>query len=108
MILGVSVPAFFIVLTEIFLRFRKSDDQEFLNYLEIKGKKAGAEPIQDSGSQSSDENKKGLRMIAIGIGVTGLIIGVLGVWAPTGKIYVLGMAFLLLLIAFRIFYKTLK
>lgn len=108
MILGVSVPAFFIVLTEIFLRFRKSDDQEFLNYLEIKGRKAGAEPIQDSGSQSSDENKKGLRMIAIGIGVTGFIIGVLGLWAPTGKIYVLGMAFLLLLIAFRIFYKTLK
>lgn len=108
MILGVSVPAFFIVLTEIFLRFRKSDDQEFLNYLEVKGKKTGPDEITDTGSQSSDENKKGLQMIAVGIGVTGLIIGVLGVWAPSGKIYVLGMAFLLLLIAFRIFYKTLK
>lgn len=108
MILGVSVPAFFIVLTEIFLRFRKSDDQEFLNYLEVKGKKTGPDEIADTGSQSSDENKKGLQMIAVGIGVTGLIIGVLGVWAPSGKIYVLGMAFLLLLIAFRIFYKTLK
>lgn len=108
MILGVSVPAFFIVLTEIFLRFRKTDDQEFLNYLEIKGKRMGPEIIEDTGHQSSDENKKGLRMIAIGIGVTGLIIGVLGLWAPNGKIYVLGMAFLLLLISFRIFYKTLK
>lgn len=108
MILGVSVPAFFIALTEIFLRFRKSDDQEFLDYLEIKRKKAGPDEMEDTGSQSSDENKKGLRMIVIGIGVTGLIIGVLGLRAPTGKIYVLGMAFLLLLISFRIFYKTLK
>lgn len=108
MILGVSVPAFFILLSEMFLRFRKSDNQEFLNYLEIKGKKAGPDEIAETGGQSSDENKKGLRMIAIGIGVTGLIIGVLGLWAPNGKIYVLGMAFLLLLIAFRIFYKTLK
>lgn len=108
MILGVSVPAFFIVLTEIFLRFRKTDDQEFLNYLEIKGKKTGPEIIEDTGRQSSDENKKGLRMIAIGILATGLIIGVLGLMAPNGKIYVLGMAFLLLMIGFRIFYKALK
>lgn len=108
MILGVAVPAVFVAISEIWLRFIKADGLEYVKFQQLVGKKIAIENASDSAAESSGGNKQGLRMIAIGILVTGLIIGVLGIMAPSGKIYVLGMAFLLLLIGLRILYKALK
>lgn len=108
MILGVAVPAVFVVISEIWLRFTKADGAEYVKFQQSVEKKIVIENASDSAEESSGENKQGLRMIAIGILATGLIIGVLGIMAPSGKIYVLGMAFLLLMIGFRILFKTLK
>lgn len=108
MILGVSVPAVFIAISEIYLRFIKADGLEYVRFQQSVEKKNAIENASGSAEESSGENKQGLRMIAIGILATGLIIGFLGLMAPNGKIYVLGMAFLLLVIGFRILFKTLK
>ncbi len=108
MILGVSVPAVFIAISEIYLRFIKADGLEYVRFQQSVEKKNAIENASVSAEESSGENKQGLRMIAIGILATGLIIGFLGLMAPNGKIYVLGMAFLLLVIGFRILFKTLK
>jgi SSS family transporter len=108
MILGVAVPAVFVAISEIWLRFIKADGLEYVKFQQLVEKKIAIENASDSAAESSGGNKQGLRMIAIGILVTGLIIGVLGIMAPSGKIYVLGMAFLLLLIGLRILYKALK
>lgn len=108
MILGVTVPAVFVAISEIWLRFRKADGLEYSRFHQMVEKKMAIETASDPTDESSGENKQGLRMIAIGILATGLIIAVLGLMAPNGKIYVLGMSFLLLLIGFRILFKTLK
>jgi len=109
MVVGVLVPVSIIVLFEIWLRLKNSPATEFENYQLYLSVKASNElDTPATTGVSADENKFGKRMIAIGISVTGLIIGVLGLMAANGKIYVLGMAFLLLLIGLRILFKTLK
>lgn len=109
MVMGALVPIAIIVLFEIWLQLKKSPETEFENYQRYLAGKALADtgPL-NSGVDSKGENQFGKRMISIGILATGSIIAGLGILAPGGKIYVLGMAFLLLLIGFRILYKTLK
>jgi hypothetical protein len=62
--------------------------------------------VAEAAAESAVENKQGLRMIAIGILVTGFIIGVLGLMAENGRITVIGMAVVLLMIGGRIFLKA--
>ena len=106
MILGVGVPAVLIAISEIILRIRKSDDSEYKRYLISAEKKAELENWTEAAKESTVENKQGLRMIAIGILVTGLIIGVLGLMASNGGIYVIGMAVILLITGARIYLKS--
>jgi SSS family solute:Na+ symporter len=108
MILGVTVPAVLIVLSEIILRTRRMGGEEYSRYMRISGQKALVENKMDTPEGSSDENRKGLRMIAIGILFTGAIIGVLGLMAPGGKVFVLGVSFLLLVLGFLILIKSLR
>jgi transketolase C-terminal domain/subunit len=62
----------------------------------------------DTTASSADENKFGKRMISIGILSTAMIIGFVGLMATSGKMYVLSVAFILLLIGGRVLYKALK
>ncbi|MDP2338982.1 MAG: sodium:solute symporter family protein [Bacteroidota bacterium] len=109
MVMGVMVPLSIIGFFEIWLKLKNSPPTEFENYQRYLSVNAiyKAES-SDHTIDSEDENKFGKRMISIGILATGLIIGTLGLMSSNGKIYVLGMAFLLLLIGFRILLKTLK
>ncbi|MBV5349494.1 hypothetical protein JZU61_07610, partial [bacterium] len=109
MVVGVIVPVSIIAIFEIWLRLKNSPATEFENYQHYLSVKASNElDTPDTTGSSADENRFGKRMIAIGILATGVIIGVLGLMAPNGKIYVLGMSFVLLLIGLRILFKTLK
>jgi hypothetical protein len=85
---------------------KKYPETEYLNYLDFSKNK----PLPElaSANESEVENNQGLKMIALGILSTGLIIGGLGAMAENGKGYVLGMAGLLLLISFKIFPKRFK
>jgi hypothetical protein len=104
--LGVGVPAAILLILEIWLRLKNNPETEYLRYLDFTANK----PVQEfaSGVESGRENDQGLKMIAIGIIATGLISGVLGAIAHNGKIYVLGMAVLLLLIGYIIMPKSFK
>lgn len=109
MVMGVLVPISIIAFFELYLRLKKSPENEYENYQNYLSVKANSN-AQSPGPKvdSEGENRFGKRMISIGILVTGLIIGVLGLMSPNGKIYVLTMAFLLLLIGLRIFLKSHK
>lgn len=109
MVMGALVPMTIIVLFEIWLQLKNSPETEYENYQRYLADKAMANtgPLNYE-VDSKGENQFGKRMISIGILATGSIIAGLGLLSPGGKIYVLGMAFLLLLIGFRILYKTLK
>jgi SSS family solute:Na+ symporter len=107
MLTGVFVPAVIIAVVEIWLRIRKHPETEYLQYMKINNAKPDVMNYVET-EESAAENKKGLRMISIGILATGFIIGVLGVMASNGKMYVIGMAFILLLIGIRILFKTQK
>ena len=106
MILGVAVPAVLILISEIILRTGKSESQEYKQYIKTLDKKIEPENLAETAKESDVENKQGLRMIAIGILVTGFIIGVLGLMAENGRITVMGMAAILLLIGGRIYFIT--
>jgi SSS family transporter len=108
MILGVTVPAIGILLSEIILRVGRMGEEEYGRYLEIYRKKiveAGTDEMQE---ESSADNRKGIKMIAIGILFTGALIGVLGLMASAGKLFVLGVAFVLLLVGSLLFVKSLR
>jgi Na+/proline symporter len=106
MILGVVVPAVLILFSEIILRTGKSDRPVYKTYQKTVDKKIEPENLAEAAEESGVENKQGLRMIAIGILVTGFIIGVLGLMSENGRITVIGMAAILLMIGGRIYFKT--
>lgn len=106
MILGVSVPAVIIALIEIYLRIKNTETSAYFENALLDSKIG--ENIKEEADDSSGENKHGLRMIGLGITVTGSIIAILGFMSSYGKMYVLGMAVLLLLIGVRIYVRALK
>jgi 1,4-dihydroxy-2-naphthoate octaprenyltransferase len=106
MILGVVVPAVLIIISEIILRIRKTDISEYKQYQISADKKIELENVAETAEESAVENKQGLRMIAIGILVTGFIIGVLGIMAENGRITVIGTAAVLLIVGSRIYFKS--
>lgn len=108
MILGVAVPAIGILLSEVILRVGRMGEEEYSRYLEIYRKKIAVAATDEVPEGSSVENRKGLKMIAIGILFTGTIIVVLGLMAPAGKPFVLGVAFILLLLGSLLFIKSLR
>ncbi|NWJ51437.1 MAG: Na+:solute symporter, partial [Bacteroidetes bacterium] len=81
--LGVGVPAFITLLFEIWLRIKDNTDEGFVKYKSIAAERILTES-KDTGIEASSENNQGLRMIAIGITATGLIIITLGIMANNG------------------------
>ena len=109
MVMGVVVPISFIALFEIWLRLKNSPLTAYNNYQRyLLVKETSKTESNEVRIDSEGENQFGKRMISIGIIATGSILCILGFVASNGKIYVLGMAFILLLIGFRILFKTLK
>ncbi len=107
MILGVSVPVVLILLSELFLRIKPVSEQDYIPEKGYAEEKIPAGEKAVTNEESADGNRQGLKMIAIGILITGTIIGVLGLMSSAGRGYVLGVATLLLLIGARILHKTL-
>ena len=109
MVMGVLVPISSIIFFELLLYLVKSPLTEFENYQRYLSFKILEETdLTNSQAESAQENKFGTKMISIGIIATGFIIGFLGLMASIGKIYVFGVAFLLLLLGGTILYKALK
>jgi solute:Na+ symporter, SSS family len=109
MVTGVMVPVSILAFFELVLALKKipaTEYNNYQNYLVFKTDTSNEET--ENGDESVSENKFGKKMIALGILSTGFIIGFLGLMASIGKMYVLGVAILLLLLGLRILSKALK
>jgi SSS family transporter len=109
MVMGVIVPVSIMVILEIWLWITKKPTNEYekyQQYLLVKADTVAAAP--DTTAESDSENLFGKRMIGVGILVTAIIIGILGIISIAGRPYVIGTSVVLLALGSNIFFSTIK
>jgi hypothetical protein len=109
MVMGVVVPVAIMAILEIWLWVTKKPASEYEKYQQYLTQKSDGTALGDHITvESGSENSFGKRMIGIGILVTGLIIGVLGVISPAGRIYVVSTSLILLIMGLIVFVSAVK
>jgi len=103
---SIIIPSIAIFISEVWLKSTNYDNKAFSNYLEIQAVKLNA--VKNDSTEAQIENKQGLRMIGIGIGITGIIIATLGILDKSGRYYVIAIASLLIILGSLIFFKSSK
>lgn len=86
MVVGMGVPVVLLLLSEVYFNVRGQDNKQYTGYLE---KLKRRQEIQDDDTTST--NKKGTRVIGIGVATTGALILLLAFIANTGALLVGGM-----------------
>jgi len=100
---GMGIPIVLLAAFEIYARTQNTTMVEYDNYqLKVTQKTSEAEDDAASG------NKKGTRVIGIGVALTGLMILILSFIAETGAILVGSMGFLVMLLGSFIIFKATK
>jgi hypothetical protein len=109
MVMGVVVPVSIMTMLEIWLWITKKPTNEYNQYqLYLSTITDAAAAAPDTSAESTSENQFGKRMIGIGILVTALIIGILGIISPAGRIYVISTSLILIALGSTIFFSTIK
>ncbi len=109
MVMGVIVPVSIMVILEVWLWISKKPTLEYDMYqLYLSGKADIAAAAPDTTAESKSENQFGKRMIGIGILVTAIIIGTLGIISLAGRVYVILTSLVLLVLGSMIFFSTIK
>ncbi|MGJ8659039.1 MAG: sodium:solute symporter family protein [Cellulophaga fucicola] len=103
MLLGVAVPIVLLTIYEVYYTLKPVENSKYKEYKALIELKATAEK-ENTGTQ----NKKGARVIGIGIALTGLIILTLSFLAETGAYFVGIMGLLVGILGSTIIYKNLK
>ncbi len=98
---GMGIPIVLLVAFEIYARTQKKETEQYDNYQLIV-----AEKNSETEEEASAGNKKGTRVIGIGVALTGLMILILSFIAKTGALLVGGMGTLVLLLGSYIIFKT--
>ncbi len=98
---GMGIPIVLLAAFEIYARTQKKETKQYDNYQLIV-----AEKISETEEEASAGNKKGTRVIGIGVALTGLMILILSFIAKTGALLVGGMGTLVLLLGSYIIFKT--
>ncbi|WP_366182536.1 sodium:solute symporter family protein [Flavobacterium ovatum] len=101
MIVGVSVPMTLMLLSECYFYFSKQSNSSYDLYIE---KMNVGENVYDDASDGS--NKKGGRVIGIGVGLTGVMILVLGIIAAHGALIVTAMGVVVSLLGAFVVFKN--
>ncbi|MDO6470398.1 sodium:solute symporter family protein [Maribacter sp. 1_MG-2023] len=101
--LGIGVPIVLLVMFELYFTYQQKGNNQYTVYLEKMKHKSGV-VIDDT----SKDNKKGARVIGIGVAATGLIILVLSFIAETGAVLVGAMGLLVSILGCFIIYKNLN
>ena len=102
MTLGVALPIVLLIISELILRAKGSKRSQFNNYLKTIESKIDVE------QETQQSNKRGARVIGIGIASTGALILFLSILAENGALLVGGMGIIVLLLGAFIIYKNLK
>jgi SSS family transporter len=103
---SIIIPAIAILVSEFWLRKINYNDKAYIDYVAYQQKKT-KEQI-DNSDEAQAENKQGIRMIGVGIVVTGIIISVLGILGSTGKIFVISLGGVLTVLGGAIFFRFIK
>ena len=98
---GMGIPVVLLAAFEIYARTQKKETEQYDNYQLIV-----AEKNSETEEEASAGNKKGTRVIGIGVALTGLMILILSFIAKTGALLVGGMGTLVLLLGSYIIFKT--
>ena len=100
---GMGIPVVLLAAFEIYARTQQKTTVEYDNYqLKV------AEKVSETEEEAAAGNKKGTRVIGIGVALTGLMILILSFIAKTGALLVGGMGTLVLLLGGYIIFKTTK
>ena len=100
---GVGIPMVLLIIIEMYFRMGASDTSQYDAYLE----KVNAKVSQEA-EKSKQGNKKGGRVIGIGVGSTGLLIVIISMLEGNPTALVTGMGVLVLLLGGYIIYKNSK
>ena len=103
---SIIFPTIAIIISEVWLKSIKYDNKAYYNYIASQTEKARNRI--DNSTEAQEENNQGIRMIGIGIIVTGIIIAILGILDASGREYVIGIASVLILIGGLIIFKSSK
>ncbi|QVY66118.1 sodium:solute symporter family protein [Polaribacter sp. Q13] len=98
---GMGIPIVLLAVIEIYLNSRKAENVQYTKYLGTLKLKQEA-PEEDS----SESNKKGTKVIGIGVAATGFLILILSFIAETGALLVGGMGIAVLLLGLFIIKKS--
>ncbi|MUH37500.1 sodium transporter [Zobellia amurskyensis] len=98
---GMGIPVVLLAAFEVYARSQQKATVEYNNYqLKV------AEKVSETEEEASTGNKRGTRVIGIGVALTGLMILILSFIAKTGALLVGGMGTLVLLLGGYIIFKT--
>ncbi len=103
MVVGMGIPIVLLAILEIYFIQSKKDILQYNKYLAITNSKQEATD-EDEGEANS--NKKGIKVIGIGVAATGLLIIILSFMADSAKLLVGGMGTAILLLGLFIIKKS--
>ncbi|MCK0189961.1 sodium:solute symporter family protein [Arenibacter sp. F20364] len=101
--LGVGVPVVMLFFFELYARTKNAGFSQYTDYQVLVAKKA-SEPIEETG----EGNKRGAKVIGIGVGSTGILLLILSYIGKTGTALVAGMGVLVVLLGTFIIYRNSK
>ncbi len=107
MVVGMGVPMGLVAIIELILMAKNSSTKDFDNYEKIRLAKHAEEAAQEETETTEDNgNRRGTRVIGIGIAATGLLIIVISFLGETGQWLVRGMGVLVGLLGLFIIKKS--
>lgn len=101
--LGVGVPVVMLFFFELYARTKKTGISQYMDYQVLVAKKA-SEPIEETG----EGNKRGAKVIGIGVASTGILLLILSYIGKIGTALVAGMGVLVVLLGTFIIYRNSK
>lgn len=105
MILGVAFPALCLLVFELYYKLTGKVSEKYLSYMKEQDSLPELEPQK---SEENNNNKFSLKVLSIGVMITGLMITVLGVIANNGAAFVMSVGIALILLGFFINNKSRK
>ena len=107
MMVGVMVPIVLLAAYDIWAVLSNRESRDYMRYTALK-KDAAINPEHQDDEEESVDNTHGVRVITVGVMITGLLITTIGFIAPFAKEFVGGVGILVFMLGFVIFYRTLK
>ncbi|WP_299555898.1 sodium:solute symporter family protein [Seonamhaeicola sp.] len=104
MVVGMGIPIVLLAILELYFIQSKSRTTQYDNYMELLESKKETSNIEEDASS----NKKGIRVIGLGVASTGVLIIILSFMAESAKTLVWGMGTAILVLGLYIIRKSKK